>query len=68
VFNTQLFKECFYRNPANQELAQQKIIPISGDIAVKGLGINQETVEKLKKEVNVVISCAASINFTDPLI
>ena len=42
-------------------------MPISGDIAVKGLGIDSEIIERLKKEVNVVISCAASINFTDPL-
>jgi thioester reductase-like protein len=42
-----LFKE----RPNLQEWINEKIIPIEGDLALKGLGLNPELRQKLIKEV-----------------
>ena len=50
-----------------EALCLEKLVPISGDIGLKGLGMEEDVLARLRKEVNVIISCAASINFNEPL-
>ena len=47
--------------------AQSKIVPIQGDLIVEGLGISKEDITLIENNVNVIINCAASVNFDDPL-
>lgn len=45
-----------------------KIMPIAGDLTQKGLGLSADHLQILMTEVNVIINCAASVNFDDPLL
>jgi fatty acyl-CoA reductase len=62
-----LFEPLFKERPNLQEWINEKIIPIEGDLALKGLGLNPELRQKLIKEVEIVLNNAASVNFMEPL-
>lgn len=47
---------------------QNKVVPVVGDLTIKGLGLSQEHREMLLNEVDVIINNAASVNFDDPLL
>lgn len=47
--------------------AESKIVPIQGDLIVEGLGISENDLEIIKNNVDIIINCAASVNFDDPL-
>ncbi|KAH8402687.1 hypothetical protein KR215_007118 [Drosophila sulfurigaster] len=47
--------------------ALERIVLISGDCEEPDLGISAEDRELLKNEVQVVIHCAATVNFAEPL-
>jgi len=42
--------------------------PIAGDLVLEGLGISQSDRHRLVNEVHIIINCAASVNFDDPLL
>lgn len=46
----------------------QKVIPIAGDLVKQGLGMSQADVMVLTQELDVIINCAASVQFDDPLL
>ncbi|KAH8391498.1 hypothetical protein KR215_001969 [Drosophila sulfurigaster] len=50
-----------------QPNALERIVPISGDCEEPDLGISVDDRELLKNEVQVVIHCAATVNFAEPL-
>ncbi|XP_034103589.1 fatty acyl-CoA reductase wat-like [Drosophila albomicans] len=50
-----------------QPNALERIVPISGDCEEPDLGISAADRELLKNEVQVVIHCAATVNFAEPL-
>ncbi|KAH8298433.1 hypothetical protein KR044_002655 [Drosophila immigrans] len=50
-----------------QPNALERIVPISGDCEEPDLGISAGDCELLKNEVQVVIHCAATVNFAEPL-
>ena len=45
-----------------------KVFPICGDLTLSGLGISDSDKATLVKELDLVINCAASTNFDDPLL
>ncbi|KAF9430618.1 cyclin-dependent kinase inhibitor far1 [Podila epigama] len=45
----------------------QKIVPVKGDITLDRLGLSDEDLEMIQNDTRVVISCAASVSFNDPL-
>ena len=45
-----------------------KIAPIAGDLTLSGLGLSPEDREIVSNEVQIIINCAASVNFDDPLL
>jgi thioester reductase-like protein len=47
---------------------RQKVLPIGGDLELKGLGLTDEHKDILLNEVNFVINSAASVNFDDPIL
>jgi fatty acyl-CoA reductase len=54
------------RKQANfQEIINNKIVPIEGDIAKDKLAMKDEDRELLVRELNVVINLAASIDFNE---
>ena len=46
----------------------QKLKPIAGDLIIDKLGISIEDRQKLVHELDILINCAASVNFDDPLL
>lgn len=57
----------FKERPYVEDWINEKIIPIEGDLCLKGLGINPKLRQKLIKEVEIVINNAASVHFMEPL-
>lgn len=47
---------------------QGKVIPIGGDLIIDKLGLSVEHREMVKNEVDIIINCAASVSFNDPLL
>ncbi|CAG7732020.1 unnamed protein product, partial [Allacma fusca] len=44
-----------------------RVLPISGDITLPGLGINEDDLQLLRENVSVVIHAAATVRFDEPL-
>lgn len=42
-------------------------MPVKGDLVLDGLGIDPQARQTLRKEVQLILNNAASINFDDPL-
>ncbi len=47
---------------------RRKIVPIAGDLIVDKLGLSQADRAMVTAETNIIINCAASVSFTDPLL
>ena len=41
---------------------------VAGDLVQDGLGLSPEDRTRMANEVNIVINCAASTNFDDPIL
>lgn len=44
-----------------------KLVAIEGDLMEAKLGISQQNEELLRKNLNIIIHCAASVKFTEPI-
>ena len=49
------------------EWAQSKIVPIAGDLVMDKLGLSDSDRAMVTSDIHVLINCAASVNFDDPL-
>jgi thioester reductase-like protein len=47
--------------------AHERLTAVAGDIEQPGLGLSEETRERLRREVTTVLHCAASVSFDLPL-
>lgn len=50
-----------------EELVRSQVVPISGDLAKPGLGVDPEVVAELKPNLDLVINSAGLVNFNPPL-
>lgn len=57
----------FSRLRRENESLLQKIIPVSGDVTMPGLGISPSDERKLEQQVSIVFHVAATIRFDEPL-
>jgi thioester reductase-like protein len=46
----------------------QKIKPVAGDLIIDKLGLSETDRAELVNELEIIINCAASVNFDDPLL
>lgn len=53
--------------PHFEELINEKIVPIEGDITKENLAMRPEDRQRLMKELQVIINCAASVDFNERL-
>lgn len=67
IFSTQLFEPLFSERQDLLAWIKEKVIPIEGDLVLKGLGIKPEVRARLVDEVNIILNSAASVNFMEPL-
>ena len=63
-----MFHTVWKEKPEIQANLKDKIIPVEGDLVQENLGIPPDQRKHLIEELDVIISSAASINFTDPLL
>ena len=68
ILSSEIFSFCCASNPDFKELALQKIKPIAGDLIIDKLGLSPEDRAELVRELDIIINCAASVNFDDPLL
>lgn len=68
IFKSEIFEPYFVANPHMRKGWKSKIVPLGGDLTLNGLGMNKEDAENLNKKIDVVINCAASVNFDDPIL
>jgi thioester reductase-like protein len=67
IFSTQLFEPLYNERKDLDAWIKEKVIPIEGDLVLKGLGIKPDVRARLVEEVNVILNSAASVNFMEPL-
>jgi thioester reductase-like protein len=67
IFDSELFTTVFERDPQIKQIWPEKVKVVSGDLTAKGLGLTDYGREILNSHIDVVINCAASVNFDDPL-
>ena len=53
--------------PYFNEMVNDKIIPIEGDINKEGIALSEEDKYKLINELHVIINCAASVDFNEQI-
>ena len=51
-----------------REQVRNKIVPVAGDLIIDKLGMSEEDRAMVTSECQIVINCAASVNFDDPLL
>ena len=68
ILNSEIFNRVYSEQPDLKSQIATKVQAIAGDLVMDGLGISPEDRSRLVNEVDVVINCAASINFDDPLL
>ena len=68
VYDSQIFDPLKDRlGQSFEALFHSRVQAISGDVASDKLGLDHETYERLQREVNVIINCAAVVSFDAPL-
>lgn len=67
IFASKIFIPLFTERPELLKIIKERVIPISGDLVLEGLGIDPKIRKVLTSEVHVILNSAASINFDDPI-
>ena len=57
----------FQENPEKKKLAYSKCVAFEGDLSAQRLGMSDHDYDLIKSELNIIISNAASVNWTDPI-
>ena len=68
MLGAEIFDTLYARNPGLKEQLRGKVVAVGGDLVMNGLGISEEARATLKRELDVIINIAASVNFDDPLL
>lgn len=68
ILSSEIFREHFKRDPNFQQTIHDKVIPVAGDLIIDRLGLSEADRAMVTSETNLVINCAASVNFDDPLL
>ena len=68
ILSAEIFKPLFKNNPDIKQLIREKVVPIAGDLIIDKLGLSAQDRAMVTREADIVINCAASVSFDDPLI
>ena len=47
---------------------REKIVPVVGDLVIERLGMDLQTRSTLTRECDIIMHCAASVDFDEPLL
>ena len=67
ILNTYCFSVVSKEIPNFTEWALSKIIPVAGDLVMEKLGLSPSDRASITSNCHIMINCAASVNFDDPL-
>ena len=67
IFSSECFATVKKTIPNFDQFISEKIVPIEGDICKDGLALKAADRERLVNELDIIINCAASVNFTERL-
>lgn len=67
IFGSEIFEILFSQRPELREVAYKRVVPVSGDLVIKNLGIEPSMRQQLIDEVEVILNFAASIDFHEPI-
>ena len=71
VKNEILASHCFHKLKLKykhfEKFVEEKIVPVSSDLTLPGLGLNEEDRLMLVSNVTIIINVAASTSFHDPI-
>jgi thioester reductase-like protein len=65
--NSYCFERVSKLIPNYEQFINDKIVGIEGDIVKENLGLSPDVKAMLIEECHVIINCAASVSFDDPL-
>ena len=68
VLSSEIFDPLFKHNISLKESVRARIIPIAGDLIINKLGLSAADRAMVTAETDVLINCAASVSFDDPLL
>ena len=68
ILSSEIFDPLFAKNPALKSKLKQKVVPIAGDLIIDKLGLSEGDRRMITSEADVIINCAASVSFDDPLL
>ena len=67
ILSTYCFSVVSKEIPNFLEWAESKIIPVAGDLVMDKLGLSPSDRGQITANCHIMINCAASVNFDDPL-
>ena len=68
ILSSEIFTFYLTKNPGMRDQIRQKLKPIAGDLIIDKLGFSPQDRAELVSELDIIINCAASVNFDDPLL
>ena len=68
IFSSEIFTPLFRKDPGLRQRLKQKIMPVAGDLIIDKLGLSDHDRAMVTNETDIIINCAASVSFNDPLI
>lgn len=68
ILSSEIFKEHWKRDPNLKVTVMQKVVPVEGDLIIDKLGLSAADRAMVTAECDLVINCAASVNFDDPIL
>jgi len=67
VINTECIQMVLDRKPHLKQSLISRIVPIAGDLVQEGIGLKPADHKMVTEDVDIIVSCAASVYFTEPL-
>lgn len=68
ILSSEIFSFYLTENIEMKKALLEKMKPVAGDLVMDKLGLSVEDRSELVNELDVIINCAASVNFDDPLL
>ena len=68
ILNSEIFSRLYADVPGIKQLMKEKIFPVAGDLIMDKLGMDASIRSMLTHECDVIINCAASVDFNEFLL
>jgi len=66
IIGSQIFDRLRSERPGFDDWIRTRIVTVDGDLTATKLGLGEEEVKRIKEEIEIVIHCAATLDFDEP--